>query len=89
MTFLWNENGERVSRFKVENSKVWMILEKGGMTKELHVFKTERVFYSKLAETIRRRASIEAYTLISERDRFLLGQVPWEEIAIRAIRERL
>ena len=89
MTLLWNGNGEQVSSFKWENNKIWMIVERGGGSRELHVFQTERVFFSKLVDTIRKDRLIEAVVLISEENRFLLKQIPWEEIALRAIRERL
>ncbi|GAH54770.1 unnamed protein product [marine sediment metagenome] len=89
MTTMWNENGEQVSSFQAVNGKVWMIVERAGGSTALHVFKTERVFFSKLVDTIRKDRLVEANVLIMEGDRFLLKQIPWEEIAIRAIRERL
>jgi len=89
LTILWNENGEQVSTFKVEDNKTWMIVERVGGSTELHVFKTEQVCFSKLVDTIRRDRLVEANILFSEKDKFILKQIPWEEIAIRAIRERL
>ena len=89
MTVLWDEKGEQVSSFKVEDNKTWMIVERVGGSTALHVFKTERVCFSKLVDTIRKDRLVEASVLICERDKFLLKQIPWEEIAIRAIRERL
>lgn len=89
MTLLYNENGEQVSTFKVEDNKIWMIVEKVGGPTELHVFNTERVFFSKLVDTIRKDRLVEAVILIMEGDKFILKQIPWEEIAIRTIRERL
>lgn len=89
MTILYDENGEKVSHFRVEDNKIWMIVERVGGSTELHVFKTERVHFSKLVDTIRKDRLVEAVVLICESDRFLLKQIPWEEIAIRAIRERL
>lgn len=89
MTLLWNENGEQVSSFQAVNGKVWMIVERVGGSTELHVIKTERVCFSKLVNTIRKDRLVEANVLIMKEDKFLLKQIPWEEIAIRAIRERL
>lgn len=89
MTLLYNENGEQVSTFKVEDNKIWMIVEKVGGPTELHVFNTERVFFSKLVDTIRKDRLVEANLLIMKEKKFLLKQIPWEEIAIRFIRERL
>jgi len=89
LTLLWNESGEQVSTFEWEDNKIWMIVEKGGGSKELHVFQTERVFFRKLVDTIRKDRLVEAVILISEENRFLLKHIPWEEIALRAIRERL
>lgn len=86
MTVLWNERGEQVSSFKVEDNKTWMIVERVGGSTELHVFKTEEVCFSKLMNTIRKDRLVEANVLISERDKFILKQISWEEIAIRAIR---
>jgi len=89
LTLLWNESGEQVSTFKWINNKIWMIVEKGGGSKELHVFQTERVFFSKLVDTIRKDRLVEAVSFTSEGDKFLVRQIPWEEIALRVIRERL
>ncbi|GAG99665.1 unnamed protein product [marine sediment metagenome] len=89
MTLLWNENGEQVSTFKVENDQLWMIVEKGREPTELHVFKTEQVFFRKLVDTIRKDRLNEAVLLIMKEKKFLLKQIPWEEIAFRVIRERL
>lgn len=89
MTLLWNENGEQVSTFKVENDQLWMIVEKGKKPTELHVFKTERVFFRKLVDTIRKDRLNEAVLLIMKEKKFILKQIPWEEIALRVIRERL
>lgn len=89
MTILWDENGEQVSTFKVENDQLWMIVEQGREPTELHVFKTERVFFRKLVDTIRKDRLNEANILIMKEEKFLLKQFPWEEIARKAIRERL
>lgn len=89
MTLLWNESGEQVSTFKVEDNTIWMIVEKAGGPTELHVFQTERVFFRKLVDTIRKDRLVEAVNLIMKEKKFLLKQIPWEEIALRAIRERL
>ena len=86
MTVFWNEKGERVSSFKSEGNKIWMIVEKDRDLVELHVIKTEDVFFSKVVETIRRGRSVDARTLTFEPKRYVLRQVPWREIAIRAIR---
>jgi len=89
LTLLWNESGEQVSTFKWINNKIWMIIEKAGGSKELHVFQTERVFFSKLVDTIRKDRLVEAVSFTFEGDKFLVRQIPWEEIALRFIRERL
>ena len=89
MTILWDENGEQVSTFKVENDQLWMIVEEGREPTDLHIFKTERVFFRKLVDTIRKDRLKEANTLIMKEKTFLLKQIPWEEIARRAIMERL
>jgi len=89
LTLLWNENGEQVSTFKAVNGQIWMIVEKGREPTELHVFKTERVFFKKLVDTIRKDRLNEAVLLIMKEKKFVLKQIPWEEIALRVIRERL
>ncbi len=89
MTTLWNENGEEVSSFQVEDEQIWMIVEQGIEPTGLLIFKTEQFFIHKLADTIRKERLKEAVHLVMKEKKYVLREIPWEEIAKRAIRERL
>jgi len=89
LTVMWNERGEQVSMLKLEDGRMWVLIEKDLTIKEMHVFKTKRVLFTKLAQIIRLGNTVVAHELRSEEKRFVLEQVPWEEIAIEVIRKRL
>lgn len=88
-TIMWDDKGEQVSTFQIENDRMWMIIENVGKYSVMNCFQTERVFFVKLIDVIRRDKLKEAVILITEDKKFLLKHVSWEEIAKRAIRERL
>jgi len=89
MTTLWDENGEEVSTFQVEDEQIWMIIEQGIESTGLLVFKTEQFFFHKLVDTIRKDRLKEAVHLVMKEKKYVLREIPWEAIARRAIKGRL
>lgn len=86
---MWNERGKQVSKLELEDGRMWILIEKDLKVKEMHCFKTKRILFTKLAQIIRLGNTVEAHELRSEEKRFVLEHVPWEEIAIAVIRQKL